>query len=221
MKKILLLLIVVLSVTQLIAQNKIGDEFVKTLNGNWELSSRISNGKPANTEGGIFFNLTKSEKGFSGDQLATESGTLDAFVSGGGDNEPYEIASLFNLTISSGNTTSIKFEANGEITGSYGPFKKGIPSVQVYTFSYSKGAFTLQSQKHSEPGGKSPDPAVAEQTQVYDKIVLTKDKLIMSSSSLGLTDTYTRVSKNGGKIGGIFSLKKFYELFKQKITAGK
>lgn len=220
MKKYLLAVIALLTVIATHAQKNVQDEFVKMLNGNWELTTRVADGKVADTEGSIFFNLTKSDNSFFGEQLATESGILDAFVSGGGNNKPYEIASLFKVTLSTKENT-INFNASGEIMGDYGPFTKGIPSFQNYAFVYSKGAFTLRSQQQSMPGGKPQPAEVKQETQVYDKVVLTKDKLVMYSSILKTVDTYKRVSTKGGRVGGIFTLSKFYEMFKDKMKAGK
>lgn len=193
------------------------NEFAKMLQGNWEMISRISHGKPADTEGAIYFNLSKKDNGFAGEQLATESGILDAFVSGGGDNKPYEIATLFAVTLSLGDKNSIIFNANGEIAGSYAPFTKGLPMMQTYSFEKKDESFILKSQKQTDAQGRALEKKVQEESQVYDKIILSKDKIVFSSSTLKLTDTYKRISTKGGKVGGMWSLKKVYDIFKEKM----
>lgn len=194
------------------------NEFAKMLQGNWEMTSRISHGKPADTEGAIYFNLSKKDNGFTGEQLATESGILDAFVSGGGDNKPYEIASIFTVSLSQGDKNAILFTASGEIVGSYAPFTKGVPMVQTYSFEKKGESFILKTQKLTDAAGRALEKKVQEESQVYDKIVLTKDKIIFSSSTLKLTDTYRRISTKGGKVGGLWNLRKAYDLFKGKLT---
>lgn len=213
----ILTLVAVLFTNVLFAQLKDANTFANMIQGDWEMKSRISNGKEANTEGMIYINLSKNDNGFIGEQLATESGILDAFVSGGGDNLPYEIASLFNLTITQSDNNTIKFISKGEIMGSFGVFKKGVPSEQHYTFIKKGKSFILQSQIFPVSGSKQQQ----QETEIYDKIILTNDKIIFSSSSMKLTDTYKRISVKGGKVGGLWNLKKFYELFKEKITLNK
>jgi len=193
------------------------DEFAKMVNGNWEMTSRISHGKSADTEGAIYFNLTRKENDFAGEQLATESGILDAFVSGGGDNKPYEIASLFSVSLLQNDKNSIIFNAKGEIVGSYAPFTKGVPMVQNYSFEKNGETFVLKSQKQSDLQGKALERKVQQESQVYDKIILSKDKIVFSSSTLKLTDTYKRISTKGGKVGGMWSLKRLYDIFKEKM----
>lgn len=223
MKKILLLSGICLLIMSLTSfkesQTSPVNEFAKMLQGNWEMTSRISHDKPADTEGAIYFNLTKKENGFAGEQLATESGILDAFVSGGGDNKPYEIASIFTITLSQGDKNSIIFNASGEISGSYAPFTKGVPMIQTYSFEKKGESFILKTQKQTDAQGRTLDKKVQEESQVYDKIILSKDKIVFSSSTLKLTDTYKRISTKAGKVGGMWSLRKMYDLFKEKMKA--
>lgn len=221
MKKIILLSgisLLIVSITGF-KQNQTSpvNDFAKMLQGNWEMTSRISHGKPADTEGAIFFNLSKKENGFAGEQLATESGILDAFVSGGGDNKPYEIASLFTVTLSQGDKNSIMFNASGEIAGSYAPFTKGVPMVQTYSFEKKGETFILKSQNQTDTQGRALEKKVQEESQVYDKIILSKDKIVFSSSTLKLTDTYKRISAKASKVGGMWGLRKMYDIFKEKM----
>lgn len=221
MKKIILLLEIFILVIFLTSFNKQQtspvNEFAKMLQGNWEMTSRISHGKSVDTEGAIYFNLSKKDNGFAGEQLATESGILDAFVSGGGDNKPYEIASLFAVTLSLGDKNSIIFNANGEIVGSYAPFTKGVPMMQTYSFEKKNESFILKSQKQADAEGRDLEKKIQEESQVYDKIILSKDKIVFSSSTLKLTDTYKRISTKGRKVGGMWSLKRMYNIFKEKM----
>ncbi len=221
MKKHLLLLICffigIFLTNRILAQSKDVSNFVKWVQGSWEMTSRISNGKEANTEGMLFINLTKKDNNYIGEQVATESGILDAFVSGGGDNLPYEIASFFNLFISLSDNNSIKFISKGEIMGSFGVFKNGVLSEQHYTFIRLGKSFVLQSKVFPVSGSKEQQ----RETEVYDKIVLTEDKIIFSSTTLKLTDTYKKISSKANKIGGLYNMKKFYELFKEMIKSNK
>lgn len=194
------------------------NQFKKMLEGNWEMTSRVSNGKPTNTEGNIFFNLVKSSDRFTGEQLATESGILDAFVSGGGDNKPYEIASLFTVTVSQGDNGVVLFKASGEIAGSYGPFTKGVAVIQTYTFVKKGNSFVLKSQSQTDSYGQKVEKNVESESQVYDQIMLSKDKIVFTSSTLKLIDTYARISTKGSTFGGIWNLRKAYYMFKAKLS---
>lgn len=220
MKNTLVIGILLVGVTMVNGQKNIQDEFLKMINGSWELTSRVSNGKIANTEGLMIFNLVKRGSKYSGEQLATESGVLDAFVSGSGNNQPYEVASLFTITLDASEKV-VNFNAIGEITGDYGPFKKGVPSSQNYAFIFNKGAWYLESQRQTTPSGQPQSSDVNKETQVYDAVILTKDKLVMSSSILKTVDTYKRTNRKNSKIGGLFILSKFYEIFAEKIKSSK
>ncbi len=220
MKITLVISILLVGVTIVSGQKNIQDEFLKMLNGSWELTSRISNGKIANTEGLMFFNLVKRGSNYFGEQLTTESGVLDAFVSGSGNNQPYEVASLFAIALNTSGKV-VNFNAIGEIIGDYGPFTKGIPSSQNYAFIFNNGAWYLESQRQSTPSGQPQSSDVSKETQIYDDVILTKDKLVMSSSILKTVDTYKRTSRKNSRIGGLFTLSKFYEIFAEKVKSLK